>query len=203
MAGAQSPLKKFHAMPVEVKDTYLFLLKRKERQIMGDPVSRENFIFHFREIPDWLRQSPIAFSLLAEFARRARRNEGDVAWDGESIPLRPGQFITGRLSVSQRLGITENEYRGAYKKLCRYGLIKTISSTNKYTIGLLCADNVFYINPSDDSPAEAPPKPPPLNQQVTTINKDNTDNNVNSRLVKPRDYKNTEIYKRLTAKKSY
>lgn len=135
------------------------------------------FIFHYRIIPQWLEQSPIAFALLALFARRARREVGEIAWNGELIQLKPRQFITGRLSVSKELGISEGEYRGAYNKLLRYGLIRTSKATSRYTIGLYCADGIFSINPSDQSPSEEPTDLPTDNQSATTNNNDNNVNN--------------------------
>lgn len=164
---------------------------------MGDPASKENFIFHFRSLPEWLKQSPITFHLLAEFARRARLTEGDVVWNGEIIHLEPRGFITGRIKTSASLGITEGEYRGAYSKLVRYGLIQTIRVTKRYTIGKYCDDNLFFINPQEVSPSEQPPYLPSNNPQPTTNNNDNNEKNVKSRLGKIEPYKESESFKRL------
>ena len=139
--------------------------------------NKSTFILHYRNIPQWLEQSPIAFALLALFARRARREEGEVAWNGELILLKPREFITGRSSVSTVLGISEGEYRGAYRKLLRYRLIRTSRVTMRYTIGLYCADGVFSINPSDHLPPDEPTDLPSDNQQLTTNNNDNNVNN--------------------------
>ena len=69
--------------------------------------NKSTFILHYRNIPQWLEQSPIVFALLAHFARRARREEGEIAWNGELIHLKPREFITGRLSASKELGISD------------------------------------------------------------------------------------------------
>ncbi len=139
--------------------------------------NKSTYIKHYREIPDWLKQSPICFHLLAEFARRARREAGEIAWSGEAIQLEPKQFITGRISVTGLLGMSEGEYRGACKKLARHGYIKTIKVTNRYSIYLYCADGIFSINASNDSPAETPPNLPTANHQLTTNKNENNDNN--------------------------
>src|SRR3989344_4465374 len=157
-----------------------------ETEINMEHTNKSTFILHYRNIPQWLEQSPIAFALLALFARRARREEGEASWHGEVILLKPREFITGRLSVSKELGISEGEYRGAYRKLLRYGLIRTSRVTMRYTIGLYCADGVFSINPSDNLPPDEPTDLPSDNQQLATNNNDNNVNNdsnkFNSRL---------------------
>lgn len=148
---------------------------------MGDN-NKSTFILHYRDLPEWLEQSPLAFHLLAEFARRARRIAGDVGWNGENIHLEPLEFITGRLSVSRELGLSEGEYRGAYKKLEKYGLIQTIRTTKRYTIAKYCANNVFSINPKEDLPSKSPSQIPSSDPIVTTNNNDKNVNNVKSRL---------------------
>lgn len=157
-------------------------------------INKPSYLYHYRDIPAWIRQSPICFHLLAEFARRARRLEGYISWNGENIHLKPRQFITGRVSVSAEIGITEGEYRGAYRKLTRYGLVRTIKVTNRYTIAELDSDNIFFINPKTDQPSEEPPKLPAPNQQLTTNNKENNDNNVKSRLSKSENDQQVQNY---------
>jgi len=151
--------------------------------------NRSTFIIHYRNISDLLRQSTVTFSLLAEFARRARRIAGDIGWNGENIHLEPREFITGRKTVSRDLGITEGQYRGAYQKLIKNGLIKTIRTTKRYTIGLYCADNIFNINPEEEQPIELPSEQPTGYQQTATNNNDKKENNVKARLEKLTIYK--------------
>ncbi len=160
--------------------------------------NKSTFIFHYREIPQWLEQSPIAFALLALFARRARREAGDVGWNGENIHLEPKQFIAGRKTLSQKLGITEGQYRGAYKKLLRYGSIRTIRTTKRYTIGLYCSDEIFSINASTNLPSEQPTDLPTHSQPITTNKNENNEKNFNSRL----DKSTEESHKSLSNKES-
>lgn len=143
-----------------------------------ETTNKSTFIFHYRDIPQWLKQSPLCFHLLAEFARRARRKEGEVAWRGESILLKPREFITGRVKVSEDLGMTEGEYRSAYAKLRRYGLIQTISATKRRTIAKLLDKGIFNINSEGELPSEQPLKKPTGNQKITTNNNDNNEKNV-------------------------
>ncbi len=141
---------------------------------MEGKTRKENFIFHFRDLPSWIRQDPIAFHLLAEYARRTSRTGGDIHWHEEIIHLEPGQFITGRIKTSEILGITEGQYRGAFKRLVKTGSIQTIKVTTHYTICLFRADGVFHIVLGDNSPANEPPASPSVNQPLTTNNTVNT-----------------------------
>ncbi len=139
---------------------------------------KSNFIKHNRDIPQWLRQSPYCFHLLREFANRARREEADVGWQGENIHLAPREFLTGRISTSRELGLTEGKYRNAYRKLERYGYIITIRRTKRYTIGKYLADEIFDINPTGEEPSELPSREPSNNHPTTTNNNDNNDKNI-------------------------
>lgn len=161
-----------------------------------DTKNLSTYINHYRDIPQWLKQSPKTFHLLSEFARRARRIKGDVGWNGETIHLEVKQFITGRLKVSQELGLTEGEYRSAYAKLVRYGLIKTVITTKRYTIGEYCADSVFNLNIPEEQPTEQPSELPTGGQQTTTNNNENNGKNVKSRLVEDEDSEESSPYKR-------
>lgn len=142
-----------------------------ERKTMENKQNSSTYIFHYRDFPEWLKQSPVAFHLLAEFARRARRIAGEVSWQGENIQLKPREFITGRKTLSRDLGITEGQYRQAYRKLERAGLIKTIQATNRYTIGMYRTNNVFNINLNEELPTEQPF----INHQPTTNNNVNNE----------------------------
>lgn len=175
---------------------------------MATPTNKPTYIYHYREIPQWLKQSPNTFHLLAEFARRARREEADVGWNGENIRLQPRQFITGRIRLSQELGLTQGEYRSSYQKLVLSGLIRTIRSTKRYTIAEFLADDVFGLNLPSDLPSGQPSELPTDNQPTTTNKNGNNEKNFNSRLEKPTEelqkspsYKNSEAYKRLVERR--
>ena len=141
---------------------------------MTDTQHKNNFILHFREIPFWLRSEPITFHLIAEFARRTSRTERDVNWQGEIIHIKPGQFITGRISTAQKLGISEGQYRGAFKRLLKSKHIQTVKVTKRYTICLFSSDNPFYIYLDTASPSEKPSDSPSVHQPSTTNDNGNT-----------------------------
>lgn len=138
----------------------------------------EDYIMMHRRIPEWLEKSPYTLHLLGYFARRARRDHSEnVNWNGEIIHLEIRQFITGRISGSEKLGIKENQYRTAYRKLIQQGLICTIRSTKRYTIAEYHGDAVFNINVNDNIPSDEPSVLPSKNQQITTNNKEVIKNN--------------------------
>lgn len=170
---------------------------------METTTNKSTYIYHYRDLPQWLKQSPLVFHLLAEFARRARRLETDVGWNGENIHLLQRQFITGRVKLSQELGLTQGEYRSAYKKLVQAGFIKTIRATKRYTVAEFQADGIFGLNLPIDLPSEQPSDLPTHNQPVTTNNNANNDKNFNSRLENQTEksqslpYKESEAYRKL------
>lgn len=126
---------------------------------------RGTYIYHFRIVPGWLRQSPNSFHLLAEFARRARRVADYIGWQGQKIKLEVNQFITGSISTSQQLGLSRGEYRVAYNRLEQWGFIKTVRTTKRFTIGELLENAPFDINVE---PSEQPSEKPSASQPSAT-----------------------------------
>jgi len=130
------------------------------------------------EMPEWIVSNPAAFRLLYEFAERSRRGEADIEYEGQLIHLDIRQFITGRKSTSEKIGITEQVYRNLYKRFLRLDYIRTIQVTNKYTIGEYLANGIFFNNYPTDEPTEKPSIRPAKNQEATTNNNDKNENNV-------------------------
>ena len=126
-------------------------------------------------IPEWIATNPKAFRLLYEFASRSRRNGGSVDYKGKLIRLKVREFITGRISTSKKVGISEREYRTLYKRFEKESLIKTIKSSNEATIGKYLADGIFFINPTTERPPLRPAISPITDQPATT-NKERRNN---------------------------
>ena len=103
-------------------------------------------------IPEWIATNPKAFRLLYEFASRSRRNGGSVDYKGKLIRLKVREFITGRISTSKKVGISEREYIGKY-----------------------LADGIFFINPTTKRPILRPAVSPTTDQPATT-NKERRNN---------------------------
>ncbi len=146
-----------------------------------------------KNMPDWIRTNPKAFRLLYEFAERSRRDDADIEYNGKLISLKVREFVTGRKNTSERVGISEQEYRSLYKKLERLNLITTVGSTTQYTIGKYLADGIFFNNYSTEEPTLKPPKQPTDNQPPTTNNKYNNENNglIHSSLKSDREENNS------------
>lgn len=128
----------------------------------------EIFVKMTRDLPEWIEQNPEAFHLLAYIARRARRVPGTITYRGETINLDYGEFIIGRITASEKLGLTERKYRTAYKILIKNKQISSIRATNRYTIGKLISSLIFDINSKDKRPTERPTS----DHQATTNNND-------------------------------
>lgn len=128
-------------------------------------------------MPEWIRTNPKAFRLLYEFAERSRREEADIEYNGKLVNLKVREFITGRKRTSERVGISEQEYRNLFKKFVKLGFIETISSTNEFTVAKYNADGIFFNNYYAENPTLEPTKEPTDNQPLTTNNKLNNDNN--------------------------
>src|SRR5579859_674129 len=95
------------------------------------------------DMPEWIKTNPRAFRLLYELAERSRREEADIEYDNKLVHLCIREFITGRKSTSQKIGISEQEYRTLYKRFEKLHYIKTINATKQFTIGKYLADDIF------------------------------------------------------------
>lgn len=122
------------------------------------------------DMPEWIKTNPRAFRLLYELAERSRREEADIEYDNKLVHLCIREFITGRKSTSQKIGISEQEYRTLYKRFEKLHYIKTINATKQFTIGKYLADDIFYNNYPTNQPSIKPSLQPIDNQQPTTNN---------------------------------
>lgn len=77
---------------------------------------------------DWY-EKPILKSVYLELLLIA--NWKETHWQG--IDLKPGDAVTGRLSLAMKLGLSEQNVRTALKTLEKWGYI-TRTTTNQYTI---------------------------------------------------------------------
>jgi hypothetical protein len=114
-----------------------------------------------------LEVDPKAFLLLTKIALRARRKDA-----GHLItPLKANQAFIGD---HEKIGLTRAQYRGAQKRLARYGFA-TFVSCNKGTIATLTSTAVYDINAEQeisfsqpsDSPMEMTKGQPEESQPIT------------------------------------
>jgi len=125
------------------------------------------------QMPKWIARNPKAFRLLYEFAERSRWKQEDIEYENILVHLNVREFITGRESTSEKVGISEQEYRTLYRKFEKSHYIVTVTKTNKFTIGKYLADEIFFNNPPTEQPTKKPTNQPAVHQQSTTNNKEN------------------------------
>lgn len=96
-------------------------------------------------------------------------NHKDSSWKGVKIPA--GSMITGRRSLSNETGLSEQEVRTALSNLQLTNEI-TIKSTNKYSIiSIVCWESYQSLQPAE---------PQQDNKQSTTNKNDKEVNNIGS-----------------------
>ncbi len=108
-----------------------------------------------------------------------KANHAPQKWRGNTV--NSGQLITGRISLSEELGLSQQQIRTSLNKLKSTNEI-TIKTTNKYSI-LTIVNYNNYQNSKKESTSKTTSnltnKQPTSNQQVTTNNNTNNNNNVN------------------------
>ena len=124
------------------------------------------FIKLHRKMLDWEWHSdPNTFSVFMHLLLIARFDEG--SW--KSIPLEPGQLITGRKSLSQMTGISEQSIRTCLERLKSTSEI-TIKSTNKFSVITLVNWSKYQCmtdKPTSKSTSYFADEQPATNQQLT------------------------------------
>ena len=104
-------------------------------------------------------------------------NHDDGSWQG--FKVKRGQLITGRKSLSDATGISEQSIRTCLTRLERTGEI-TQKSTNRFSIITLCHYN-DYQDKKENANQQLTSNQPATNQQLTT---NNNENNVTIKQIK-------------------
>lgn len=136
-------------------------------------MTNSNYIQLFRspETYNLLEEDPKAYLLLSQIALRAKRTDGFSAKN-----LEIGEAFIGD---HEKIGLTQGEYRGAKKRLEKYGFA-SFRPTNKGTIAKLISSSIFDIN-EETKAGKKPNKQQSEDKQRTTNNKDKNDNNEKKR----------------------
>ena len=172
---------------------------------VGDEVSEKGFIKISRCIVDhWIYQDAEYFKVWFEMLYRARylQEPATKLIHGQLVTIKRGEFVFGRKSWSERLGISEQKLRTLIKRLVQDNMIELVKRYNKFTIYKVV--NYEKYNPQDNqheilenqylegdsnqqNNQQATTKQPPSNHQLTTkeerkeeSKKDNKDNKVNN-----------------------
>lgn len=125
------------------------------RQLLDNPIFKNDKLFRV-----------FMYCLL-----KASHSEHDQLIGDSVVPVKSGEFVTGRKSISSATGLTEQNVRTALNKLEKLSIL-TIKSTNKYSI-----ISIVNWNKYQQSNQQVTSKQPASNQQVTTNNNGNNGNN--------------------------
>jgi len=104
-------------------------------------------------------------------------NNTDGEWRG--IKIKRGQLITGRKTLNEKTGISEQTLRTCLKRLENTKEI-TIKPTNKYSIITICKYNDYQpnkLNSNQQTNQQLTSDQPATNQQLTTIKEVKNNNN--------------------------
>lgn len=92
---------------------------------------------------------------------KANYEEKEIMWNGKIIKLKPGQFITGRLQLSQETGIKSSTTRDILRFFEKQHQIRQ-QTTNKFTIVTIVNWHQYQIKPDNktDNKGSNPQQPP-------------------------------------------
>lgn len=108
------------------------------------------------------KKKPLTVALFVHFLINVNTETKKIIWNDEEITVLPGQIITGRKSLSEDTGITQQSIRTS---------LKILKSTSTITIKTFTKFSVITINKWDEyqsSTSKLTNKQPTTNQQLTT-----------------------------------
>jgi DNA-binding transcriptional regulator GbsR (MarR family) len=112
---------------------------------------------------------------------RANWSDKTIIWNGQSLVVERGSFITGRRQIALETGLSEQNVRYALRTLHTFGMVKPSNekSTSKFTYLTVCNYNDYQHledEGNQQSNQQVTSNQPASNQQVTT-DKNNNNNN--------------------------
>lgn len=125
------------------------------RQLLDNPIFKNDKLFRV-----------FMYCLL-----KASHSEHEQLVGDHIVPVKSGEFVTGRKSISSGTGLTEQNVRTALSKLEKLSIL-TSKATNKYSI-----ISIVNWDKYQQSNQQVTSKQPASNQQVTTNNNGNNGNN--------------------------
>lgn len=125
------------------------------RQLLDNPIFKNDKLFRV-----------FMYCLL-----KASHSDHDQLVGDVIVPVKEGQFVSGRKSISSATNLTEQNVRTALVKLEKLKIL-TIKATNKFSIISIVNWNKYQQNNQQVTSSQ-----PTSNQQVTTNNNGNNGNN--------------------------
>ena len=137
----------------------------------------------FRKTMEWeWYQDSNMVHLLLHFILRANHKIG--FWKG--IPIKPGQFISGRKILSAETGISERTIRTCLERMKKSNIV-SIKTTNKYSLyELIGWKNHLPEDFTDQQSVTQPANNRPTNDQQPTTNNNDKNNNKNEKKLNAR-----------------
>ena len=134
---------------------------------------KEGWVCFHRKIAEWeWYTKPGMFHLFSHLVIMANHKDG--SWQG--IPIKRGQYLTGRKSLSKATGMTEQSIRTCLKRLESTGEISQ-KSTNRFSVITICKYE-DYQDVKKEANQQSTSNQPATNQQLTTNNNVNNENKV-------------------------
>jgi len=141
------------------------------RQILRNPIFQNDKLFRV-----------FVYLLLS-----ARHTDGEQLIGDTIVPLKAGQWATGRIAISRDTGLTQQNVRTAINKLEKLNIL-TIKPTTKFSVFSIVNWEKYQQDNQQVTNSQ-----PTSNQQVTTNNNDKNEENENKPSVsakpKPSKYK--------------
>lgn len=149
----------------------------------------------------WIYQDAEYFKVWFEMLYRARYLQEPVTKliYGQLVTIKRGEFVFGRKSWSERLGISEQRLRTLIKRLVQDNMIELVKRYNKFTIYKVVnyekynrRDNQHEIlgnqylegDNNQQNNQQSTTKQPSTNHQLTTKEESNKDKKVNKEIYK-------------------
>lgn len=182
-------------------------------------MSEKSFIKISRHIVDhWIYQDAEYFKVWFEMLYRARYLQEPVTRliHGQLVTIKRGEFVFGRKSWSERLGISEQRLRTLIKRLVEDNMIELVKRYNKFTIYKvvnyeknnqqgnqheILENQYLEGDDNQQNNQQSTTKQPSTNHQLTTKEESNKDNNIYTPII---NYLNEKANKnfRATTKKT-
>ena len=124
---------------------------------------------------------------------RANWSDKTIIWNGQSLVVERGSFITGRRQIALETGLSEQNVRYALRTLHTFGMVKPSSekSTSKFTYLTVCNYNDYQHlddEGNQQSNQQVTSNQPASNQQVTTDKNNNNNNTKETNKNKEKDF---------------
>jgi hypothetical protein len=144
----------------------------------------EGYISLYRRLEEhWIFKNPTYLKIWIHFLFSASYREHTQLVGSQLVNLERGQFVFGRISCANNLGVSEQVLRTFIQLLIKDKII-TIKPTNKFSVITIINYDTYQMCLDENNQQinqQATSSQPAVNQQATTNNKDNNENKGNNK----------------------